>query len=154
MVIQALIKRILFKRSLSASRCVPHTAGQAEGTQCSDTSFPTFFFLFQRHCVLSRILESLRVEWQNSTPRLTSTPRPDRRNGNINLSKYLISSIGDRTHNQSVFTVTPRVAAPRLASLFKRSYGVFLLLWTYFGIVIVVQVNYTGSVQSFYMHDR
>ena len=42
----------------------------------------------------------LRVEWQNSTPRLASTP--ERRNGNIHLSKYFISSSGDRTHNQSV----------------------------------------------------
>ena len=44
-----------------------------------------------------RILEALRVEWQNSTPRLTSTP--ERRNGNIKLSKYFISSSGDRTYN-------------------------------------------------------
>ena len=40
------------------------------------------------------------VKWQNSTPRLASTP--ERRNGNINLSKHFISSSGDRTHNQSV----------------------------------------------------
>ena len=53
-------------------------------------SFPTF----------CRILEALCVEWQNSTPRLSSTP--ERRNGNINLSKYFISSSGDGTHNQSV----------------------------------------------------
>ena len=32
--------------------------------------------------------QALRVEWQNSTPRLTSTP--ERRNGNINLSKYFM----------------------------------------------------------------
>ena len=50
--------------------------------------------------IFCRILEALRVEWQNSTPRFASTPK--RRNGNINLSKYLISSNGDRTHNQSV----------------------------------------------------
>ena len=77
-----------------------------------------------------RILEALRVEWQNSTPRLASTPERtkmeiyflfflasrciphtaasrlsstlERRNGNINLSKYFISSSEDRTHNQSV----------------------------------------------------
>ena len=54
------------------------------------TPFPTF----------CRILEALRVEWQNSTPHLASTP--ERRNGNINLSKYFISSSGIRTHNQSV----------------------------------------------------
>ena len=47
-----------------------------------------------------RILKALRVEWQNSTPPLTSTP--ERRCGNINLSKYFISSSGDRTHNPSV----------------------------------------------------
>ena len=46
---------------------------------------------FWRHCVL---------EWQNSTPRLASTP--GRRNRNINLSKYFISWSGDRTHNQSI----------------------------------------------------
>ena len=47
------------------------------------------------------ILEALRVEWQNSTPRFASTP--ERRNGNIHgLSKYFISSSGDRTHNQSI----------------------------------------------------
>ena len=45
-------------------------------------------------------METLCVEWQNSTPRLTSTP--ERRNGKLNLSKYFISSSGDRTHNQSV----------------------------------------------------
>ena len=44
--------------------------------------------------------DSLRVEWQNSTPRLASTL--ERRNVNINLSKYFISSSEDRTHNQSV----------------------------------------------------
>ena len=42
----------------------------------------------------------MRVKWQNSTPRLDSTP--ERRNGNINLSKHFISSSGDRSHNQSV----------------------------------------------------
>ena len=36
-----------------------------------------------------RILEELRVEWQNSTPHLPSTP--ERRNGNINLNKYFTS---------------------------------------------------------------
>ena len=55
-----------------------------------DTPFPTF----------CRILEALRVKWQNSTPLFTSTP--ERRNGNIYLCKYFISSSGDRTHNQSV----------------------------------------------------
>ena len=46
-----------------------------------------------------RILEALLAEWPNSTPRFAL--RPDRRNGNINLNKYLISSSGDRIHNQS-----------------------------------------------------
>ena len=45
-------------------------------------------------------LEALCVEWRSSTPRFVSTP--ERRNGTINLSKYFISSSGDRTHNQSV----------------------------------------------------
>ena len=45
-------------------------------------------------------LEALRVEWQNSTLRFASTP--ERRNENINVNKYFISSSGDRTHNQSV----------------------------------------------------
>ena len=39
------------------------------------------------------------VEWWNSTPRFASTP--ERRNGNMNLNKYLISWSGDRTYNQS-----------------------------------------------------
>ena len=39
------------------------------------------------------IPEALRVEWQNLTPRFASTP--ERRNGNINLNKYFISSSGD-----------------------------------------------------------
>ena len=52
------------------------------------------------HFLPNCVLEALRVEWQNSTPRLTSTP--ERRNGNINLNKYFISSSGDRTHIQSV----------------------------------------------------
>ena len=63
------------------------------------------------------ILEALRVEWQNSTPRLASTP--ERRNGNKNLSKYFISSRGDRTHNQSVLQsqfVLLRYDWPRLVS--------------------------------------
>ena len=47
-----------------------------------------------------RIREALRVEWQNSTPLFASTP--ERRNNNINLSKYFISSSGDQTHYQSV----------------------------------------------------
>ena len=47
-----------------------------------------------------RILEVLRVEWWNSMSRLASTP--ERRNGNIDLNKYFISSSGNRTHNQSV----------------------------------------------------
>ena len=43
---------------------------------------------FWRHCVLSG--------------RIQRRSTPERRNGNINLSKYFISSSGDRTHNQSV----------------------------------------------------
>ena len=31
---------------------------------------------------------------------------PGRKNGNINLNKYFISSSRDRTHNQSRFTVS------------------------------------------------
>ena len=58
---------------------------------------PSVHTSFRTFC---RILEVLRVEWQNSTPRLTSTP--ERRDRNINLSKYFISSSGDRAHNQSV----------------------------------------------------
>ena len=47
-----------------------------------DSPFPTF----------CRILEALLVEWQNSTTHFASTP--ERKNGNINLNKYLISSSG------------------------------------------------------------
>ena len=64
---------IINKINKSASRCIPHKAGQAEGTQCLYTPFPTF----------CRILEALRVEWQNSTPRFASRQlvlTPERRN--------------------------------------------------------------------------
>ena len=94
--------QILFVKKKSASRSIPHTAGEAEAIQCQDTPFSTF----------CRILEALRVEQQNSTPRFAQTP--ERRNGNINLGKYFISSSGDRTHNQSVLL---RAAAARLASV-------------------------------------
>ena len=46
---------------------------------------------FWRHCVLS---------CRNQRRAFASTP--ERKNGNINLSKYFISSSADRTHNQSV----------------------------------------------------
>ena len=45
---------------------------------------------FWRHCVLS----------VRTPPCFASTP--ERRNGNINLNKYFISSSGDRTLNQTV----------------------------------------------------
>ena len=48
---------------------------------------------FWWHCVLS-----------GRTPRLSSTP--ERRDGNINLSKYFISSSGDRIHNRSFYSHT------------------------------------------------
>ena len=55
--------------------------------------------------------------------RFASTP--ERRNENINLSKYFISSSGDRTHNQSVLL---RAAAPRLASNNWKYLFIFLSL--------------------------
>ena len=60
------------------------------GVQCKDTPFPTF----------CRILKELHIKWQNPTLRFASAP--ERRNGNINLSKYFISSSGDRTLNRLV----------------------------------------------------
>ena len=60
------------------------------GNPVKHTPFPTF----------CRILEVLRVKWQNLMQRFILTP--EQRNGNINLSKYFISSGGDRTHNQSI----------------------------------------------------
>ena len=61
-----------------------------------------------------RILEALRVESQNSTPRFASTP--ERRNGNINF-KYIFHLLEWGSNPQPVdFTVTFRAAAPRLAS--------------------------------------
>ena len=47
-----------------------------------------------------QILEALHVKCRYSTPRFASTP--ERRNGNININKYFISSSGDRTHNQLI----------------------------------------------------
>ena len=68
----------------------PARSRVGRGNLVKDTPFPTF----------CRILEALHDEWQNLTSRFVSTP--ERRNGNIKLSKYFISSSGDRTHNQSV----------------------------------------------------
>ena len=82
----------------SASHCIPHTAGHKQKEPSVKTLRSPLPADFWRHCVL--ILEGLRVEWQNSTPSFASTP--ERRNGNINLSKYFISSSGDRIQNQSV----------------------------------------------------
>ena len=65
---------------------------------------------FWRHCVLS-----------GRTPRFASTP--ERRNGNINLSKYFISSSGVRTHNQSVLQSNCALA-PRLASVIIIGIGI------------------------------
>ena len=78
---------VLIREKKSASRCIQHSVHSA----------PPHYTPFLTFCP---ILEALLVEWQNSTPHLTSTP--ERRNGNINLNKYFISSSGDRTHNQSV----------------------------------------------------
>ena len=55
---------------------------------------------FWRHCVLS-----------GRTQRRACS-QPERRTGNINLSKYFISSSGDRTHNQSVFQAGWSVPIP------------------------------------------
>ena len=65
-------------------------------------------------------MEALRVEWQNSTPRFTSTP--ERRNENIKKIFHLLDVGGDRTHNQSIFPVTLCAPEPRMAS------GMFLIL--------------------------
>ena len=54
--------------------------------------------------VLFLVLGPLRVEWRNPTQLFASTP--ERRNENINLNKYFISSNGDRTHNQSIYSHT------------------------------------------------
>ena len=51
------------------------------------------------------ILEAIYVlTWRNSTPRFVFTPkrRNENINENINVNKYLISSSGDQTHNQSI----------------------------------------------------
>ena len=59
------------------------------------------FTLYPAHCRVGRSNLVLRHSVSHSlTPRLSSTPQ--RRNGNINLSKYFNSSSGDRTQYQSV----------------------------------------------------
>ena len=68
--------------------------------------FPTF----------CRIPEALRVEWQNSTPRLTSTP--ERRNGVLEWGSNP-QPVGS--------TVTPRAAAPRLATIFLGYILIYIL---------------------------
>ena len=47
-----------------------------------------------------RILRRGQEALRKSTPRFASTL--ERRNENINVNKYFTSSIGDRTHNQSI----------------------------------------------------
>ena len=78
---------LINQKSKSVSRCVPHTAGQAEGKILRSPLSAEFW----RYCVLS-----------GRTQRRVFASTPERRNGNLNLSKYFISSSGDRTHNQSV----------------------------------------------------
>ena len=51
-----------------------------------------------------RILEALRAEWRNSTPRFASTP--ERRNKDINLNTYFISSIGIESTTSGVYSYT------------------------------------------------
>ena len=46
-------------------RYILHTSGKTEGILCWDSPFPTF----------PRILEALRIEWRNSTPRFSWTPK-------------------------------------------------------------------------------
>ena len=53
-----------------------------------------------RHSVPHFLPSSESIVIGNSTPRFASTP--ERRNENINVNKYFISSSGDRTHNQSI----------------------------------------------------
>ena len=55
------------------------------------------------------------VEWRNLTPLDASTP--ERRNRSINLSKYFISSSGNRTHNRRV-TVTRSLQVPSVKNIF------------------------------------
>ena len=63
-------------------------------------------------------LETLHVEWRNSTPRFAWTP--ERRNLNTNLNKYFISSSGDRPHNQSRLQPHSSAPAPRLTSYYLK----------------------------------
>ena len=74
------------------------------------------------------VLKALRVWWRNSTPRFAWLP--ERRNVNIHLNKYFISSSGDRAHNQSIFeilyTYTLCAPPPRLASM--SIYGLYTII--------------------------
>ena len=56
--------------------------------------------LVLRHSIPHLLPNLGGIEWWNSTPLFASTP--ERRNGNINLNKYLISSSGDRSHNRRI----------------------------------------------------
>ena len=92
-----------------------------------------------------RILEALRVEWQNSTPRFALTL--ERRNGNMNLSKY--SSLnGDVTHNQSVLQphfVSLRHDWPLIyfSRLLRKGYYIYFYL--IFGVWPSVLSGYPAS---------
>ena len=86
------------------------------GNLMSGTSFPTF----------RRILEALSVEWWNLTPR--STQALERRNRNINLDTYFISSSGDRTHNQ--WNLQSHFVPPALQLDLKLQYKSYFIIYS------------------------
>ena len=64
-----------------------------------------------------RVLEALRIEWQNSAPRFASTRERRRENINVNNIYLHFHFLEGGTNPQPVdFIVTLCASAPRLAS--------------------------------------
>ena len=92
--------------------------------------------------------EALRAEWRNSTSRFASTP--ERRNKNIIVNKYFISSSGDRTHNQSILQ-SHFVPLRHDRDRFLGSLIIYILrIFCHYGIVESI-FTHTMVVSSFFI---
>ena len=80
--------------------------------------------------------------FSGGTQRRAFASTPERRNENINVNKYLISSSGDRTHNQSVYRhtlcpcATTNLEILQIIDLIKNNLTIFKLHIIKYKIVI------------------
>ena len=107
-----------------------HAVSSAQQGKQKDSSVKTL-----RSPLSAEFWRHLRVKWLNLTLPFASTPK--RRNGNMNLNKYFISSSGDRTYNQmrsQSHTYTP---AARLALK-----GFNYWFYWYFSLCYFLRINF------------